>query len=436
MLPQDMRLAVKNPNQRPVFVEISNVTARALSSGRWLASFFLLASSMAYAQATVQAPLVKGENALAFDLYRAVRSQPGNLAISPYSITQALGIAYMGARSDTAKEMAQLLRLPASSTNADSQANFGRASAEQLHAMETGRPKSFTLSVANAAWVQRDLKLNDDFDTAIRRDFDGTVKPVDFPDGHKAADTINHWVSEHTSGRIPSLLDPRVPLKDMGLVLTNAIYFHAHWTSPFEKSSTTERSFHLTPTSETRVPTMFRSGHESYTHADGVQVLKLPYEGGASMILILPDRRDRLADVEAKVTAEAVDTWLANASWPEVEIALPKFRSDTSMELRDALEALGMKRAFDASQADFSGITDTAKSPISIDKVIHKVFVDTDESGTEAAASTAILGVTSAAPNPARSIEFIADHPFLYLIRDDSTGAILFVGRVSDPSQM
>jgi serpin B len=340
----------------------------------------------------------------------------------------------MGARGDTATEMAQLLHVPAAGTSADLQASFGRASAEQLHAMETGRPKSFTLRVANAAWVKRDLKLNHDFDTVIHRDFDGTVNPVDFNDGHKAADTINHWVSEHTAGRIPSLLDPNVPLKDMGLVLTNAIYFKAHWTSPFEKSSTAGRSFYLTPTHEIRVPTMFRSGHESYTHADGVQVLKLHYEGGASMILILPDQRDGLADVEAKVTAEAVDTWLANADLPQVEIALPKFRSDTSMELHDALEALGMKRAFDASQADFSGITDTTKSLLSVDKVIHKVFVDTDESGTEAAASTAILGLTGAAPNPGKPIEFIADHPFLYLIRDDTTGAILFVGRVVDPS--
>ncbi len=385
-------------------------------------------------EADTPASLVKSQNALALDLYRAVRNQPGNLIFSPYSVSQALGMLYMGARGDTASEIAGVLHWVCSASS-EAGADLGQANALQADGLgNKDRSKDFILRVANALWVGQKTDAVPDFGATIRRDFGGAVEQVNFDDAAAAVATINRWVKEHTEGKIPSILDSSANPSNHGVVLTNAIYFNGRWLSPFDKDRTAVRDFHVVSGVNVRVPTMSGSGHFEFADADGVKVLSMPYQGGASMILVLPDRQDGLVEVEAGLTADTLARWLATHPLSQVEVSLPRFRSETSVKLREALQELGMERALDSAKADFTGIADTADERLFVGDVVHKAFVDTDEGGTEAAASTLVAIAASARSAPAQPVRFVADHPFLYLIRDDRSGAILFIGRVVDPS--
>ncbi len=241
-------------------------------------------------------------------------------------------------------------------------------------------------------------------------------------------------MAEATKGKITDLI-PAGVLSDMTrLVLTNAIYFKGNWLHQFNKDSTQPAPFHLSATQKVEVPLMFQKERYKFGRAkfgeSGLKVLELPYKGEElSMVLLLPDETDGLAALEKELTAENLKSWTAKLGKPEVMVFLPKFKMTAEFQLNDVLAKLGMPLAFAPGSADFSGMD--GKMDLYISAVVHKAFVDVNEEGTEAAAATGVVfGVTSVPVDPP---EFRADHPFVFLIRDNRSGAILFMGRVLDP---
>jgi serpin B len=266
---------------------------------------------------------------------------------------------------------------------------------------------------------------------AQRERLGGDPGAIDFADVEKARQTVNRWVVENTKGKITDLLPPGVLQTDTRLVVTNAVYFKGTWKYQFAKAGTTEAPFHPSKDQDIKVPTMQQTGALRYVKVDETQLLELPYAGGqVSMLVLLPTRNDGLPELESKLTADRVEQWIAALHHQdEVEVYLPKFTFTARTGLKEVLSSVGMPVAF-SDEADFSGIT-TQKAQKLFD-VLHQAYVDVNEEGTEAAAATGTIFADAPGPVP-QIVVFRADHPFLFLIRDNRTGAILFLGRVMNP---
>jgi serpin B len=365
--------------------------------------------------------LVEGNTAFALDLYGALRAEPGNLFLSPFSISTALAMTSAGARGETAAEMARVLHLPA-----------GEATHEALgRLLAGGKKRACELVVANALWGQQGYPFGEAFLALTRRCYGAGLTALDFQEDPDAArQVINAWVAKETRDKIRDLLPEGSLDEDVRLVLTNAIYFKARWLETFSKSATAPAPFHLGTVQQAAVPTMHLKERFGYADAGPCHLVRLLYEGqDASMVIIVPKAIDGLAAVEAALTPAALASWLGALAPQQVDLALPKFRITQTIQLAKTLKALGMTRAFTPGGADFTGIAEG--EDLFVDAVIHKAFVAVDEEGTEAAAATAVsVKLTSAPP---QAIVLAVDRPFLFLVRDERTGSILFIGRVVDP---
>jgi serpin B len=398
----------------------------------------LIASSLAHgltprsaAQDSDSAPLVQGNNQFAFDLYQRISTQDGNLIVSPYSISLALALTYAGARGSTESQMADVLhfvlpqdQIPGAFSALD--AAMPKDSGEDDSADE------FRLSIANALWGQPDYPFLPEYLDLVNQNFGAGLQAVDFAaDPDAARVVINDWVAEQTRQRILDLIKPGILTPDTRLVLTNAIYFKAAWQSQFMPEATREGPFTLLDGSSVDVPLMNQTATFGYAAGEGYQVVVLPYVGERmAMMILLPDD-DQFAAFEQGLNADVVNNTLAALNWQDVNLTLPRFEYSAEFGLADALKALGMRDAFAPGVADFSGMS--AQNDLFVQDVVHKAFVKLDETGTEAAAATAvIIGVTSAPMDP--PIEVRVDHPFLYLIYDQQSGSILFMGRVLNPA--
>jgi serpin B len=368
---------------------------------------------------------VNDNNAFACALYSELAKNKGNLFFSPFSISAALSMTYAGARGETAKQMAEALHL---TLGAD---KLHPALADLMKAMNGGG-KKYQLSVANALWGQSGTKFQPEFLKLTQNYYGAGFKPVDFIDAQKREQTrgkINRWVESKTKHKIRDLIKPDVLTELTRLVLTNAIYFKGQWEQQFKPADTKNMPFYIRPGESKEVPLMFQTAKFPYTVNDQAQILELPYAGGdLSMVVVLPKPESSLAALEASFTLEKVQSLLEKLSPVEVKVYLPRFKMEQSFSLNETLKGLGMRDAFDSLKADFSGIATGAR--LYITSVIHKAFVEVNEAGTEAAASTAVVVGTKAI-----KIEptFRADHPFLFLIRDRRTGSILFMGRMVEP---
>jgi serpin B len=378
--------------------------------------------------APAAAAVARDGNAFACDLYARLRTeQSGNLFFSPQSISTALAMTYAGARGETAAQMARTLRfsLP--------QAELPAAYAELLRVLNPSGDRSYRLSVANRLWGQRGEAFLDAFLAVTRRDFGAELGLVDFKTGAEAArEEINAWVLGQTADKIRDLIPPGVLGPDTRLVLTNAIYFRGEWAKRFDEKATSDQPFHLAAARTVTVPLMFartRAGFAAYPD-DGVKVAELPYKGDdVSMLVLLPDAVDGLPALEAKLTVENLARWTGALRRQDVLVHLPRFSVESGFGLGPTLAAMGMPLPF-SDAADFSGMN--GKRDLAISAVVHKARVDVDEQGTEAAAATGVVvGVTAALPGEPPT--FRADHPFVYLIRHNPTGAILFLGRLVNP---
>jgi serpin B len=373
--------------------------------------------------------LAAGNNAFAFDLYRAVRGEGDNLIVSPYSISAALAMTYAGARGDTAQQMADTLHftLPQEELHPAFSA---------LDASLTGRGNQegqFQLNIANALWGQEGYGFLDEFLDLVNQYYGAGLNLLDFlgdPEGSR--ETINAWVEDKTEDRIQDLLKPGTITSDTQLVLTNAIYFKASWLFQFEPGDTQDAPFTLLDGTEVTVPMMDHTDYHGYLAGDGFQAVDQWYVGGDTrMIVILPDE-GRFAEIEDSLSASMFEDLRSGLQVQQIRLLVPRFEYEADFSLAQTLKDLGMPIAFDDG-ADFSGMT--GQRGLFISDVIHKAFVKVDETGTEAAAATAvIMAETAAMPDPEEPLEVRLDRPFIYLITDQTTGSILFVGRVLNPA--
>jgi len=381
--------------------------------------------------AAAAAPLATSSNAFGFDLWSRLRSTPGNLAISPASISTALAMTWGGARGETAAEMKQTLRL-------DVDADAAMTGWGKLAAALQDEARSLKLRIANRLFGEQSYRFEPAYLDRTRAAYGAPLEPLDFAKAPEPARAhINKWVADRTEQRIKDLLPPRSIVSDTRLVLVNAIYFLADWQDQFEKHATTEQPFAIAPGKTRPAMLMRRRGSYRMAKADGVAVLELPYAGGdAAMVVVLPDKIDGLEAIERSLDAARLAAWTQALAEQEILVWLPRFVVDppAAMELGKPLQALGMARAFDPERADFTGIANPPKPAdrLYIGEVFHKAFVKVDEKGTEAAAATAVV-MPRGAGMPRPVPEFKADHPFLFFIVDKASGLVLFMGRVDEP---
>jgi serpin B len=369
--------------------------------------------------------VVEGNSRFAFDLYARLREKEGNLFLSPYSISAALAMTYAGARGETAEQMAKVLHLP----GGDRAHKEFAALVREING--GGRERGYQLSTANALWGQQGYPFRPDFLRLIKDDYGGGLQEVDFAQPEQARKTINAWVERETRDKIKDLIGQGVLNARTRLVLTNAIYFKSPWMHPFQKGATRDEPFYLTADKTEPAPLMHQTDTFGYAEGDGFQALELPYvRNELAMLVLLPKKKDGLAELEKTLTAERVSGVGGRLSRERVQVSLPRFKTTATFELSDVLSGMGMPRAFRG--ADFSGMTDRP-DPLEISKVVHKAFVDVNEEGTEAAAATGVIVGLAAAPVPRPMPVFRADHPFVFLIRDTRSGSILFLGRLADP---
>jgi serpin B len=371
--------------------------------------------------------VAEGNNVFAVALYGRLRHQSGNLFFSPESISTALAMAYAGARGGTATEMAKTLHftLPPEKLHPAMGALLS-----DLNAAHEG----YQLSVANALWAQQGYTFLDEFLNLLKTNYGVGFNQVNFKGATEAARlTINQWVEQKTQDKIKDLLQPGALRSDTRLVLTNAIYFKGDWETQFDKAQTKNEDFHLSKEQTTTAPLMHREGRFSYFDGGTFQILEIPYKSKElSMIIFLPKDPGGLPGLEESLTDSNLQQWVRHvASVAKVIVTIPKFKMTQQFELGSTLSAMGMPQAF-TSSADFSGMT--GHRDFAISEVIHKAYVDVNEEGTEAAAATAVTMRAMAMPAPqAPPPIFRADHPFVFMIRDNRSASILFMGRMADP---
>ncbi len=370
--------------------------------------------------------IVDGNNRFCFELYKNLtEKESGNIFYSPFSITMAMAMLFEGAKGWVASEMQSVFGFP--QDNRIRQGTF-MALYQQLNKKNA----KYKLRVANALWVQKDYPLLQTYLKNIEKYYDGYAQNVDFIGAaEQARQTINKWVEKKTNDKIKDLFPPGSLDANSRLVITNAVYFKGTWVKQFDKKLTAEEDFWVTETKSIKVPMMRRADPEAvynYAETEDLQILELPYEGDdLSMMIILP-RSKNIGSVDKDLNWERIEELKAILSPRRVEVYLPRFTFKTKYNLTVNLSQLGMPNAF-APHCDFSGIDGTKN--LYVKAVVHQAFVDVNEEGTEAAAATGVVvGITSVGP---QIPVFRADHPFIFVIQEKTTGNILFIGRVVKP---
>lgn len=377
-----------------------------------------------------RAAVVEGNNAFATALYARLRGQSGNLFFSPESVSIALAMTYAGARGETAAQMAETLHFTLSP---DKLHPAMGALLNDLNAAHTG----YQLRVANALWAQQGYTFLGSFLDLMKSDYGANFNQVDFKGATEAArSAIDQWVEQKTEDKIKDLIPPGALDRETRLVLANAIYFKGDWETQFDRAQTKDEDFHLSASQTVKAPLMHREGGFNYFNGSTFQALEIPYKSrDLSMIVLLPNAIDGLPALEGSMTSDGVKQWLGQLRpVPKVVLTLPRFKMTRQFSLANTLAAMGMPMAFDHHPQDFTGMT--AKPELYISDVVHKAFVDVNEEGTEAAAATGVIVTRAlAVQRPQPPIVFRADHPFVFLIRDNRSGGILFMGRVADPTE-
>lgn len=388
---------------------------------------------------TELAELTASNGTFAFDLYQALRETDGNLFYSPHSISLALAMTYAGANGETGQQMADTLHFTLPSDrlhpafNALDLSLTSRADAA-TPVPDVEEPTHFQLHIANALWGQNGYDFLPAFLDTLAQNYGAGLQLLDFQAApEEARVTINDWVSEQTEEKIQDLIPSGAIDPLTRLVLTNAIYFNAAWTFPFEESATQDDTFTLLDDSQVTVPMMTQTEEFRYVEGAGYQAVELPYSNNVSMVMLLPEA-GQFTSFEETLDAAQIQAIADTLERRDVMLTMPKFDiTEASFNLKDVLTTMGMSDAFVPQTADFSGMDGTRE--LFITDVIHQASITVDEAGTEAAAATAVVvGVTSVEIEPEPPVEMRLDRPFIFLIRDGQTGAILFVGRVVNPT--
>ncbi len=392
-------------------------------------AFYLLAHGISVKDAIQksQGP-AEASNIFAFFLLSNIaQKDKGNIFFSPYSISDAFSMQYEGARGQTESEIQSVFGF------ADRQTQ--RESVRELDSKINIPNTNYTLNLANALWVQKDYPILPEYFEALQKYYSAKAENLDFKNNpEESRIVINKWVEDKTAQKIKDLL-PKNSISDLTrAVLTDAVYFKGTWFTKFDESETMDSDFFLANNNTIKVPMMHVETGFKYLEDGDLKILGMPYSGGnLSMMIILPKDRDS-SHLVSTLSSEKLDQWNRILEVKEVSVHMPKFILHSKYKLKDNLSEMGMPTAFDPFSADFSGITGTRD--LYIDQVYHKAFVDVNEKGTEAAAATAIVDNTIMCGGTCgvQPIEFNADHPFIFLIYDNHTGLVLFIGQVVDPS--
>ena len=366
----------------------------------------------------------EGINSFACNLYAHLQKQTGNLFFSPLGITYALATAGAGARGESAAQIEKALRMQGDRGHQAMAALMQRLNAAQ-------HDGQLRIDIANSLWPHKDYPLRSEYLETVRNCYDAAVTPLDYEgDAAGAATRINAWIEQKTRGRIRDMIG--APPGDTRLLLVNAVYFDARWMSPFASHATRKNTFHA-PGKALEASFMSREGVYGYRQMQDMQILELPYAGETcSLIVLLPAAKPgALEDLESKLSALRLAQWTDALPRQEVQVFLPKFKlSWGPASLNEALGAVGVRDVFSPGSADFSGMSPEAG--LYIGNVLHKANVEVDEAGTVAAAASAVEFAPASA-GPRDMPVFRADRPFLFLIRDRVDGAILFMGRLTEP---
>lgn len=366
-------------------------------------------------------------NSFTFSLYKqAALSKAGSsFFISPYSVSTALAMTYAGARGAAESEMEKVLFFSP---------EIHRSMGALINAVNSVPQDVAQVSCANALWPAKEENILPEFTQTLSEYYGAELSPLDYAGApENSRRTVNKWVEKATNQKIKDLVPPGAFTRDTVLTLTNAVYFRSSWLEEFQPENTEPRPFWPTEDRSVNVIMMRRrAGETNYAKLPECEIVEMPYKGELfSMMVILPDRKKGLDAVERMLTQEQLSEWDRSLKPRRVEISLPKFKQENSYELSSMLSDMGMPSAF-SSDADFSGINGIGG--IHIDKVLHKTFVDVAEEGTEAAAATAIIMMKTSFAAPQEDLViFRADHPFIYLIKENKTNAILFIGRYMKP---
>ena len=394
----------------------------------------LMNSNAAPSPSTVQHEqlqgLIEGNTAFALELYPKVERTPGNVFFSPYSVSSCLAIAYAGARGQTESQMAKVLHF--SKAQEQLHSAFG-ALQRQLNEADTS--SGIQLNIANALWAQQGHPFLPDFLNIAKGDYQANINQADFKTSANAAlQEINRWVSQQTKDKIQNILPPGSLDAQTRLVLANAIYFKGVWAKKFEKAQTSAQPFHLLDGGKVDALLMHHADEVRYFEAGDFQAVELPYSSNElSMVILLPRKNDGCHPLESRLNPEFLSNSISEMKKQKVEIFLPRFKLESSFELKEPLVSLGMTDAF-GPKADFSGMDGSHLLSVSV--IFHKAWGEVNEEGTEAAAAT-VAGIRATAvikpvtPPPV----FRADHPFIFLIRDTRSEALLFLGRLENPAK-
>jgi serpin B len=373
--------------------------------------------------------IVDGNNKFAFKLFHELQgSTEENMFYSPFSISTAMALVYAGAQDETALQVSQTM-------NFQPDIHFHSDYKQLLGKLKNGAEGKIKLNIANGLWAQKDFRFLDAYFDLAKSNYHSELKNVDFVDvseREKTRKEINSWVEETTNDKIKDLLSPGDLTSLTRLVLVNAIYFYGNWDEPFKKKSTVPAEFSQLNGTKIKVPFMNQQSMYNYYEDAKIQVLEIPYrDDKASMVIFLPIKKTGITEFEKLFDYKYYLDIIASLQTTEVRLSLPKFQTTYKINLGSTLSQMGMPRAFSPNRADFSGMT--GQHDLYISQVIHQAFISVDEQGTEAAAATAVVMMTTSAP-PALEIKvFDADHPFVFLIKDQATGSILFMGKIMNP---
>jgi len=376
----------------------------------------------------VDEPMIAATKRFAFRFSNLLLKQNANrnVFVSPSSVIFALAMTYNGAEGKTRQAMARTLEIEGTGLN-----DVNSAFADLQRMLGNADPK-VQLKIANSLWVKQGLNLKPDFIERSKQYYAAEVTNLDF-NKPAAPLTINSWVRNKTDNLIDKIVDQISP--ETILFLVNAMYFKGQWENEFDKEKTKEDDFQLPTGRQKKVQMMSQSGRYRYFADKDFQAVSLTYgTGRTSMYVFLPDERITLKEFEGKLTIENWESWMKSFRMAPGEVMLPRFKVEYETDLNDALKTLGMSEAFDPNLADFSGIAEVKQGGrIYISKVKHKTFAEVNEEGTKAAAVTGVeMGVTSAIV-PTQPFTMKVNRPFLFVIRDNATGTILFIGSIADP---
>ena len=370
-------------------------------------------------------------NEFALDLYHQLAKEEGNLVYSPYSIYQAFLMVYAGADTETRSQIADVLDIDLE--DGDLVHEWMNALNLKLAELPDYMPEGsqpLVFNVANALWAQKDFHFEQAFLDKLSANYNAGLKLVDFSNPEEARQVINLWVAAQTNDKIKDLI-PQGMLNEMTrLVITNAIYFKGAWQNRFDESHTKNAPFYLLDGSQVEVEMMSNSFNGVALVDDSFTAVRLPYEGGNyAMALLMPN--GDFKDFESTLDEDSFGDILNRLEdgYMRIDFQMPRFTTESSFSLADQLKALGMENAFDPTLADFTQIT--GQKDLYISDVVHQAFIDVNEEGTEAAAATAI-GMTTTSM-PIESYEITLDHPFIYVIYEQTTNTIVFMGRFVKP---